>query len=83
MGLRYRDLMADVGFECMPGGPTPPGCGCTVTAGAPHCTKGSQNPAKPNPRCPKASAARPNPKKALGGLDLLRDRLRAELKARG
>ena len=83
MGLRYRDLMEDVGFECMPGGPTPPGCSCTVTAGAPQCTKGSQNPApKPNPRCPKPSAG-PSPKKALGDLDLLRQQLRSELTAQG
>lgn len=82
MGLRYRDLMVDVGFECMPGGPTPPGCVCTATAGAPQCTKGSQNPVqKPNPKCPKASSG-PNPKKA-GGLDLLRQQLRAEIRAQG
>jgi hypothetical protein len=41
MGLRFRDLMTDVGVECM-GGPVPPGCGCTQTANAPQCPKGSQ-----------------------------------------
>ena len=80
MGLRFRDLMTDVGVECM-AGPVPPGCGCTQTANAPQCTKGSQNP-NPRPNCPKPSAGTP-PKKRLDGLGELREQLRSELRASG
>lgn len=80
MGLRFRDLVMDVSFECLPGGPTPPYCGCTQTANAPQCTKGgSQNPNNvPRPNCPKPSAAKP-PKKRVDGLGLLREQLRLQL----
>lgn len=78
MGLRFRDLMTDVGVECM-AGPVPPGCGCTQTAQAPACTKGSQNPnPRPRPNCPKPSASKPT--KRLDGLGLLREQLRSELR---
>ncbi len=79
MGLRFRDLVMDVTFECLPGGPTPPVCACTQTANAPHCTKGSQHPNNPRPNCAKASAGNP-PKKRLDGLGLLREQLRSELR---
>ena len=80
MGLRFRDLVMDVGFECLPGGPAPPFCGCTQTANAPQCTKGaSQNPNNvTRPNCPKPSAAKP-PKKRVDGLDLLREQLQLQL----
>ena len=77
MGLRFRDLMTDVGVECM-AGPVPPGCGCTQTANAPACPKGSQNP-NPAPNRPKP-APRP-PKKALAGLEALRSQLQYQLRS--
>ncbi|HEX5719570.1 MAG TPA: hypothetical protein VF179_25645 [Thermoanaerobaculia bacterium] len=77
MGLRFRDLMMDVGVECM-AGPVPPGCGCTQTAHAPQCTKGSQNP-NPRPNCPKPSAGKPP--KRLDGLGLLREQLLYQLRS--
>ncbi|HWN41385.1 MAG TPA: hypothetical protein VNW71_04155 [Thermoanaerobaculia bacterium] len=79
MGLRFRDLVMDVTVECLPGGPAPPVCGCTQTANAPACTKGSQNPnPRPRPNCPKPSASKPT--KRLDGLGLLREQLRSELR---
>jgi hypothetical protein len=72
MGLRYRDLVIDVQAPPKP-------CGCTGTA--PACTKGSQNPPDPRPNCPKPSAGRPP--KRFGGLELLREQLRAELRTSG
>ena len=77
MGLRYRDLMAHVRVECM-AGPAPECAGCTQTAREPACTRGSQNP-NPRPNCPKPSAGRPP--KRLGGLELLREQLRYQLRS--
>ena len=77
MGLRYRDLVSHVMVECM-AGPAPECAGCTQTGREPACTKGSQNPPNPRPNCPKPSAGRPP--KRLGGLELLREQLRAELR---
>ena len=76
MGLRFRDLVTEVGVECM-AGPVPPGCGCTQSANAPQCTKGSQNP-NPRPNCPKGSGPARPPKK-VEGLEQLRHQLRAAL----
>jgi hypothetical protein len=78
MGLRFRDLVMDVTVECLPGGPAPPVCGCTQTAMAPACTKGSKNP-NPRPICPKPSAGKP-PKK-LDGLGELREQLLYQLRS--
>ena len=77
MGLRYRDLIADVMIDCM-AGPAPECAGCTQSGREPACTKVSQNP-NPRPNCPKPSAGKP-PKKRLDGLELLREQLRAELR---
>jgi len=74
MGLRFRDLMTDVGVECM-AGPVPPGCGCTQTANAPACGKGSQNPGQAPPK-PKPG---PKPPKKVEGLEQLRYQLRSQL----
>ena len=83
MGLRFRDLMTDVGVQCM-AGPVPPGCGCTQTANAPRppCPKGSQNPNQA-PVPPKPAGPRRPPKKALANLEALRYQLRAELRTSG
>ena len=80
MGLRFRDLMTDVGVECM-AGPVPPGCGCTQTANAPRpqCPKASQ---APNP-APNPKPEGPRPKKKAEGLEQLRYQLRSELRASG
>lgn len=76
MGLRFRDLMTDIGVECM-AGPVPPGCGCTQTAKEPACTKVSQSP-NPPPNRPKPG---PKPsKRTPGGLEALRRQLRSELR---
>lgn len=77
MGLRFRDLMTDVGVECM-AGPVPPGCGCTQTANAPkpQCPKASQPPANPKTEGPR-------PKKRVEGLEQLRHQLRSELRTSG
>lgn len=77
MGLRFRDLMTDVGVECMPGGPAPPACACTQTANAPNCGKGSQNPGQAPPK-PKPG---PRPPKRVEGLDLLRYQLHHQLRS--
>ena len=77
MGLRFRDLMADVGVECM-AGPVPPGCGCTQTANAPRpqCLKASQPAANPKPEGPR-------PKKRVEELERLRHQLRSQLRTSG
>lgn len=82
MSLQFRDLMTDVEVECMPGGPPPGPCGCTQTANAPHCQQKSNKPGGANPNCPRASSP-DRPKKRLGGLEQLRQQLRAELTTSG
>lgn len=79
MGLRFRDLMADVGVECM-AGPVPPGCGCTQTANAPRpqCPKASKS---PNQAPGRPKPGRPKPPKKADGLEQLRHQLRYQLQS--